>query len=144
MTGFTTGIEQLHFLGRHRGHPLKVKSSKKNTSPIKKITTFFCNVSDQNKITKIFMSASVTSFCWFTVFLIRTSHPSGSRLVVFQAKCLRNTALTAISAVQKIFSAVSCPIVRFQILWLLTNPIVGSRHSDRFSGGTRGRWHFVT
>ena len=51
------------------------------------------------------------------VFLIRTSHPSGSRLLYY---CI---SPWSISEPQKTIGSMPCPIVMSQILWLLTNPV---------------------
>ncbi len=112
---------------KQRSRPLKVKSSKKNTSPIKKLPLFLqCFYPEQNY--KKYLRSHLLLL--FVGSRYVNPHQSPIRIQAYYApsKCLRNIALAAISAAQKIFSSVSCPIVCFQILWLLANPIIGSRH----------------
>jgi len=51
------------------------------------------------------------------VFLIRTSHPSGSRLLYYYI------SPWSVSGPQKTIGSMPCPIIMSQILWLLTNPM---------------------
>ena len=51
------------------------------------------------------------------MFLMRTSHPSGSRLLY------DNISPWSVSVPQKTIGSMPCPIVVSQVLWLLTNPM---------------------